>query len=139
MSHRNGPVEITVTGSSDPRSLFALGLESLLSGKRELGGLDSELRSESLSLTMLPDTRLNTHVAFKHLFSRQSLNASATASVTVNSTFNVFNQSVPCTDGDDKISVDVLATADASVSLAFMLVGTVTPPSVTGGAFFASA
>ena len=80
MSQRNGPVEITVTGSSDPRSLFALGLESLLSGKRELGGLDSELRSKSLSLILLLDMRLNIHVAFKHLFSRQSLNASATAS-----------------------------------------------------------
>ena len=96
---------------------------------------------QSVIVTLLYSQTISliVYAAFRHLFSRQSLNASATASVTVNSTFNVFNQSVPCTDGDDKISVDVLATADASISLAFMLVGTVTPPSVTGGAFFASA
>lgn len=137
---RTGPIKFVFTGSSDPASLPSLLFSRTAGEKRELGFHDSAIRCEFKATSAFASLLMSYFAAFRELYPRQSssLTANATATVTVNSTFNVFNHSIPCSDGNDEINVDVLASADASISLAFALVGTVTPAAITGGAFFTS-
>lgn len=137
---RTGPIKFVFTGSSDPASLPSLLFSRTADEKRMLGFHDSAIRCEYEATFALGSPLTSYLAAFREFYPRQSssLTANATATVTVNSTFNVFNHSIPCSDGNDEINVDVLASADASISLAFALVGTVTPAAITGGAFFTS-
>ena len=67
-----------------------------------------------------------------------TFNENTTFPVNIDTSFSVFNQSIPCTDGDDTINVNFEAKADAQIMIGFVIAGTLTPPNITEASFFAS-
>lgn len=90
----------------------------------------------------LPD-RLNTSSALKDATVTDGPNGTAfidntTFPVNIDTSFNVFNQTIPCSDGNDTVSVSFEAKADAQILLGFMVAGTLVPPSIAEVAVVAS-
>lgn len=96
-----------------------------------------------LSLALpLPD-RLNTSSALKDATVTDGPNGTSftdntTFPVNIDTSFNVFDQTIPCSDGNDTVSVSFEAKADAQILLGFMVAGTLVPPSITEVAVVAS-